>query len=77
MNYFQIHAKLSSTIPELKHASGISCRQYIYMRFLDLFHLSIKDLHRKIILSDVVNPGASATLIGVFDLNELNSRDRF
>jgi len=71
----QIHAKLSSTIPELKHASGISCRQYILYALLDLFHLSIKDLHRKIILSDVVKSRAFRNIDRRLDLNELNSRE--
>src|ERR1051325_2846051 len=70
----ELDAQLLSSISELKHASGIPRCQYIYMRFFDLFHLLIKDLHRKLILRDVVNPCAAATLIGAFDFHELNSR---
>src|ERR1051326_1374765 len=76
MSDFELHTQLPSSILELKHASGIPGRQYIYMRFFDLFHLPIKYLHRKLILSDVVNARAATALIGIFDLDKLNARNR-
>src|SRR5437016_13063060 len=77
MRDFQLQSELLSAVFELKHATGISRCQYIYMRFFDLFHLSVEDFHRKFVLGNVVNPRASAALVGAFNLNELNARNRF
>src|ERR1041385_1153796 len=77
MRDFERYTPLLSSVLQLEHASRISRRQYIYMRFFDHFHLSFEDLHRKLILRDVVNPGASATLIGVFDLDKPNTWNGF
>src|SRR5438552_1221424 len=77
MRDFQLQSELLSAVFELKHATGISRCQYIYMRFFDLFHLSVEDFHREFVLGDVVNPRTSAALVGAFDLDELNARNRF
>src|SRR5207237_7169483 len=77
MGDLEVQSELLSAVFELKHASGVSRCQYIYMRFFDLFHLSVEDFHRKLVLGNVVNPRASAALVGAFNLNELNARNRF
>src|SRR2546427_10921862 len=77
MRNLELDAKLSSAVLELKHASGIPCCQYMYMRSLDCFHLSIQDFHRKLILRNVVNSSASATLISTLNLDKFNSWNGF
>ena len=73
----KIHSKFFSAVPELKHAPWIPGRQYIYMRFLDFFHLLVQDLHRQLILRNVINPRAATALIRALDLDKLDSRNRF
>src|SRR5204863_9246270 len=70
-----MHPKFLGAVPELKHTSLISGRQYFYMRFLDFFHLSVQDLHRQLILGNVVNSRTAATLICALDLDKLDSRN--
>src|SRR5437667_5143806 len=77
MRDLKLDSKFSSAVLELKHASGVPGRQYIYMRFFDRFHLSIKDFHRQLILSNIVNSGASAALIRTVNLHKLNAWNGF
>ena len=38
---------------------------------LNLFHLTIQDLHREFILRDVIDPGTATTLIRAFHLYKI------
>jgi len=73
----KLDTQFSSAVPELKHASGVPGSQYIYMRFFDHFHLSIKDFHRQLILSNIVNSGASAALVRTLNLHKFNPWNGF
>src|SRR5437867_3500493 len=77
MRDLKLDTKFSSPVLELKHTSGVPGRQYIYMRFFDLFHLSIKDFHRQLILSNIVNSSASAALIRTLNLHKFNPWNGF
>jgi hypothetical protein len=73
MNDFEFQADFLRTILKLEHATRIPGNQYLNVRFTDLLHLLVQDLHRKLVLSNIINSRAAAALVGSLDLDELDS----
>src|SRR5262249_1764402 len=77
MNDFELHTEFPRAVSELKNASGISRGQNVNSRFLYLLQFPVQDLHRKLVLRNVVDPRATAALIRAFNLYKLYAWDGF
>ncbi len=76
MNNLEVQTGALCAISELKHAARIACSEHLNTSFLNLFHLCIQYCHRDFRLRDVVDPGASAALIGARYLHQIDAWNR-
>src|SRR5687767_13630513 len=73
VDHLEIQSCTAGAVPELEHTAGVTGSEDVQPRLPDLFHFGVQNRHGELVLHDVVDSRAAATLIGAFDLDELDT----